>query len=127
MKGRKSAIHKEVHDAIGIPYCETPADVRGQCKSVFKDKFSAELIDKYSNLVGIVNQYNEKYYRGEEFYNKDSAEARFYEMYQTLKGSKSNFINDYINKIWYMLGQRAPTMNFGEKLIRSAYGCAFLR
>ena len=61
IKGRKSSKHKAVHDAIGVPNCGSPAHLRGQCKLAFKDKFSAELVNKYSNLVGEVNKYGEKY------------------------------------------------------------------
>ena len=126
-KGRKSKIHKQVHDSIGVANCEYSGELTGQCKLAFKENFSKELVMKHAAAVGVKNMYEEDYWSGDEVYSKGSAEARFYELYRILKGSKSNFIEDYINKIWYLVGQRAPTMNFWEKLIRSPYGRPFYK
>ena len=126
-KGLSSDEHLKVHNAIGVADCEETAAKCGQCKAAFKEKFCKELVDKYADIVGTKNRFNEDYWRGEETYRKTSAEAYFYQSFKILRGAKSVFINDYIKKIWYLLGQRAPTMNACEKLLRSAYGRPFYK
>ena len=62
----------------------------------------------------------------EEVY-KQSGKSYFYGAYKVVKVSKSAFIGYYIHKIWNLLGQRAPTLNFGEKRLRSPYGRPFYK
>ena len=126
LKGRMSAAHKAVHEALGVARCET-SKLSGRCKLGFQDRFRWAVIKKYEHLVGSKNEYGESYQIGQEFYSKGSAEAGIFEQQQILMGSKLKFIDDYIKKIQYLLGQQAPTMNFGEKLIRSAYGRPFFK
>ena len=60
LKGRTSAVHKAVHDAIGVAGCDDFAELSGQCKLAFKDKFSWAVVKKYEHLVGSTIEYGER-------------------------------------------------------------------
>ena len=79
----------------------------------FRDRFSKRLVERFASKVGTTNIYGEEYWRGDKVYAV-SGEAYFYEAYKILKGSKSRYIDDYIHKIWYLLGQRAPTLTLAR-------------
>ena len=98
-KGRTNSLYKRIHDAIGVAKCEESADLCRQCKTAFKEKFSKHLVEKYASVVGTKNKFQEEYFRGDELYRHSTCESTFYENYKVLKGAKSNFIEDYINKI----------------------------
>ena len=98
-KSRSDQSCNRVHDKIGVPNCGDSAPLHGQCKMAFRDKFSKELVDKYSAVAGMKNFFGEDYWRGPEIYKKPSAEAVFYDSYRILKGAQSHYTGYYINKI----------------------------
>ena len=60
LKGRMSAAHKAVHEALGVARCET-SKLSGRCKLGFQDRFRWAVIKKYEHLVGSKNEYGESY------------------------------------------------------------------
>ena len=121
-KAQSSQKYLDIHNEMGVEGCDTNPVFSCQCKMAFRSKFSKALVEQYAEIVGTKNRVEEDYQRGDKTYKERSAEAHFYQPYKILKGAKSVFIGDFIKKIWYLLGQRAPTINAGEKFLRSTYG-----
>ena len=60
-KGEKDSTFLKVHDEIGVESCHTSGEKAGQCKLAFKDRFSEELIQHYSSIIGTRNEFDEPY------------------------------------------------------------------
>ena len=60
-KGEKDSTFLKVHDEIGVESCYTSGEKTGQCKLTFIDRFSEELIQQYSSIIGTRNEFDEPY------------------------------------------------------------------